>query len=69
MDMKRLEIKRKLGLAYKLKLKAVVGNGIELPESGTRTQHVLAQSTHDAVGARAVLEDGHRSFVRLTGIL
>jgi hypothetical protein len=40
----------------------------DIPESGTRTQHVLAQSTHDTIGACAVLEDGHRSFVWLAGM-
>jgi hypothetical protein len=38
---------------------------MEIPESGTRAKHVLAQSTHNTVGACAVLEDSHRSCFRL----
>jgi hypothetical protein len=36
---------------------------MEIPESGTRAEHVLAQSTHNTVGTSAILEDGHRSCV------
>jgi hypothetical protein len=36
---------------------------MEIPESGTRAKHVLAQSTHNTVGACAVLEDSHRACV------
>lgn len=42
--------------------KAFLSEKMEIPESGARAQHILAEGTHHTVRTCAVLEDGHRSY-------